>query len=204
LDDRVLQMTLLKSFNQILLLGNISEDILGVPRGSVVKIPLPKHLLDSSGRLTVPDLISLGEKARRGAGFVLLLTDRDLAVLGCDSLFGFADHHKGVAVASVFRLDEPHDPYRVQGRLANVIAHELGHLRGYRHCDNAGCLMSVVQSPAQIDLRPDRGCGRCPTVNPWTARIMGSLAACVFFAVFFAGLDLSAPLFGRAFNAPFT
>jgi len=195
---------LFAGFAQTLILGNISEDLLGVGCGSVEKFPVPSHSLDLSGRLPVADLISLGKNACREAGPILVLTDRDLAIRECESLFGFADRRKGVAVVSIFRLQEPGDPGRLQVRLQNEIAHELGHLQGYRHCNNPVCVMRTSQSPSDIDARPDRPCGQCPRSRPLRARIIGGLAACVFFAVLFAGLDLTAPLFGPAFDAPFT
>jgi len=192
-----------EGFAQTLIVGEVSEDLLGTGYGSVEKIPWPQYF-PNSDRLPVAELLALGQKTRREAGAILVLTNCDLAIPECESLLGFADRREGIAVVSLFRLHEPSDSNRLKTRLQNEIAHELGHLQGYQHCKNSACVMHAIQSPSNIDTRPDRPCGRCPTTRSLTARIMGSLIVCVFFALLFVGLDLTAPLFGPAFDAPFT
>jgi hypothetical protein len=191
-------------FARTLIIGNVPENLLDAGCGVIERLPVPKRSLDPEDRLPVADLISLAEKAGREDGAILILTDRDLAIRECESIFGFADYRKGVAVVSIFRLGGPVDSGRLRARLRNEIAHELGHLQGYRHCHHHACVMSPVRSQSDIDSRPDRPCGQCPRARRWVTRIIGSMAVCLFFTLFLVGMDLTAPLFGPAFDAPFT
>jgi hypothetical protein len=97
-----------------------------------------------------------------------------------------------VAVVSTFRLAET--PERLRARAANVIAHELAHLGGLKHCRVPGCLMHPVTLPAEIDGRAGTPCGRCPR-SGWRLprQAAGAIAAgCVM--LLFAGVDQVAAL----------
>ena len=68
-----------------------------------------------------------------------------------------------------------------------MIAHELGHLRGLKHCYEPQCLMRPAQAAAEIDQRKIEPCGKCPRTGH-----RAKLAAIVAIAagvLIFTGLD---------------
>jgi hypothetical protein len=115
----------------------------------------------------------------------VLLTSHDLALRGCESLFGYADRRRGVAVVSTFRLGGDGEALRRE-RTTKVIAHERGHLEGLRHCRTPGCVMHPARSVADLDARGLAPCERCRRPRLGWRR---ALAAAVVCAGFFAGLD---------------
>jgi hypothetical protein len=207
-------------------LGKVPEGLLPPNVALVERRPLPTELLDAAGRIPVMELVRIGEDRRRqlllsenpedldtrqvrpaeagnGRSRVLVLTDRDLAMPGCDFLFGFAERKRGVAVVSTFRLGGASDPITLAGRARNEIAHELGHLEGLRHCANADCVMRLVRSVPELDTRPHTTCGRCPRAKRLSISSGVAITAAVLLA--FAGLDAGlGPLLGPGFQAPFT
>lgn len=152
--------------------------------------PLPaKRILRTRKTLDLP------------AGPVVLVTDRDLALPGCDSLFGYANPKRQIAIVSTRRLASDGRAGRLNSRLRNVIAHEGGHLDGYRHCDTPGCLMQAAREPADIDRRGSVPCGRCPRQRPGVLAFAGVLGA--FVAATFA-LGLLNPLLAGRPMRPFS
>ena len=112
--------------------------------------------LDRRGRLRVSETIV----ALACAEPTLLITDRDLTTPESRQLFGFTDYRRGVAIVSVFRLDDGSDS--LARRLENVISHERGHLAGLRHCANPHCLMNPASAATDLDSRSEAPCGHCP------------------------------------------
>lgn len=132
----------------------------------------------ADGRVEVARLLRQHRRPDREP--VLLLTSRDLNLKGCRSAFGYADRRRQVAVVSSFRLEGN------AARLANVVAHELGHLRGLKHCSDPGCLMHPAAQAEDIDARGSEPCPRCRRARfNWLA----TAAAVAFFAFAIAGLD---------------
>ena len=112
----------------------------------------------------------------------VLVTHRDLALRGCESLFGYADRRRAMAVVSTFRLHEG-DESRVSARLANVIEHERGHLAGLRHCKTPGCVMSPARAARDLDIRSLEPCERCRKPRkPWLPKAIAAAAALVVLA----------------------
>ncbi|WP_321476949.1 hypothetical protein [uncultured Paludibaculum sp.] len=108
---------------------------------------------------------------------LLLLTPRDLEMRGCESLFGYADRRRAVAVVSTFRLSADGEQ-RLAARMMNVIEHERGHLDGLKHCRSAGCIMNVARSAEDVDGRGLERCTRCRQPKPaWPARA-AAIAIC--------------------------
>jgi predicted Zn-dependent protease len=90
---------------------------------------------------------------------LLIVTERDLRMRSLQSLFGFANRRRRVAVVSTARLGNSGNPLLATRRLRNVAAHELGHLKGLHHCDGPQCVMKAVTTPEEIDRRPLKPCG---------------------------------------------
>lgn len=94
--------------------------------------------------------------------WVLGVTAVDLFAPGRPFVFGEATLGGGWAVISLARLiPEPDDPERLRRRLLKEALHELGHLRGLRHCPSPGCVMQPSASPAEVDQKSARFCHLC-------------------------------------------
>jgi predicted Zn-dependent protease len=134
-------------------------------------------------------LLKLALGAPLSTKYVLIVTDRDLRMRSLDSLFGFAIHRKRIAVVSTARLQDPCDPNLTQQRLCNITAHELGHLIGLTHCHGPQCVMLPATTPAEIDRRPLKACGRCPRRMVWMGRLVGVVAALMILAFSAVAID---------------
>jgi predicted Zn-dependent protease len=150
-------------------------------------------------------LLRLAAGAGQSSEQLLIVTQRDLQMRPLQSLFGFANRRRGVAVVSTARLGDSEDPLLARRRLRNVAAHELGHLKGMRHCRGPQCLMTPVTTSEEIDLRPLKPCGRCPTRAGWIGRMLAAVAAVVIVALVVAGIDRIASLMASPVpDFPFT
>ena len=150
-------------------------------------------------------LLRLAARACQSSEQLLIVTERDLQIRPLQSLFGFANRRRGVAVVSTARLGDSGDPLLATRRLRNIAAHELGHLKGLRHCHGPQCVMRPVTTSEEIDRRPLESCGRCPTRAGWIRRMVGVAAAVVILAVAVAGIDRIASLTASpAPDFPFT
>jgi hypothetical protein len=140
-------------------------------------------ITDGSGRVPLKRVVR--ECQLSGHTPVLVLTSGDLVLEGCRWLFGYADRQRQVAVVSTFRLGSV-GTERLRARLAHVIAHEEGHLRGLRHCSTPGCLMRPARNAEELDSRGLEPCADCRSPRlRWPA-----VAAAVLVSVLaIAGLD---------------
>lgn len=86
-------------------------------------------------------------KKRSGEKDLILLVVSDDLCRSCDEyLFGLARHATGNAVVSTARLDsefygKPSSDEDLLDRLVKESTHEVGHLLGLAHCQNAECIM---------------------------------------------------------------
>lgn len=177
------------------LLGEFTGDLL--PDGLTPDITVPV-VRDRLGRVSVEE-VARAHRQPEGTPPLLLLTSHDLFLSGCHSLFGFASARDQVAIVSSARLGREGDERR-RTRLANVIAHERGHLDGLRHCPTRGCVMSRAQSVADIDARGLEPCGRCPRASH---RLVGALAAVAVLVLLIAAMDAGATVM-RVRKQPFS
>lgn len=122
----------------------------------------PASAVDEQGRLRAEPLTRAFAAADRGH-LTLVLTPREVAAGNRAWVFGYADRRRGVAVVSSCRIADPHNPLLTARRLRGVMAHELGHLNGLAHCGARACVMHPVREVAELDSRPERPCGACPT-----------------------------------------
>jgi hypothetical protein len=164
---------------QTRILGDLDESLL---IGALCSCPRLPPMLDASGRVPARRLVRENPQT-------LILTSSDLAVPGCNSAFGFADRRRQAAVVSTARLGGPGSPARE--RLAKVIAHERGHLRGLSHCRAQGCVMRPARTVEDLDTRGLAPCGCCPRPFFKVLGVLSAIAACL---ILFAGLDAAASL----------
>ena len=96
-------------------------------------------------------------------GKVLGVTDVDLFIPILTFVFGEAQLGGRAAVVSTARLWEPGlpDDRVVLERLAKESVHELGHVFGLLHCDNAGCVMGRSSSVRDVDKKRGELCSSC-------------------------------------------
>ena len=177
---------------EVIILGDVEPSAVPPDAGLARHVEAAPSLFDEDGRLNVDKTVRAFEPPRGGQDPVIVLTSHDLAKRGCRSLFGYSDRARRVAVVSTFRLAET--PERLRSRVANVVAHELAHLGGLKHCRVPGCLMHPVTLPAEVDGRAGTPCGRCPR-SGWRLprKAVGAIAAgCV--TLLFAGVDQVAAL----------
>jgi hypothetical protein len=158
------------AFDRVVVIG--STDLEGVVPARIGVDRLEESQLPPGSRVSVETLLRLGRECRSARERALILTERDLVAPECDSLIGFAESKANLAIVSAFHLRRGCDPERFRRRLRNAIAHELGHLRGLRHCHRPGCLMNPAVVAADLDQRDDEACGRCPT-RGWTRARFG-------------------------------
>jgi hypothetical protein len=167
---------------RVRVLGSLENGLLRAISASAEHLPI---IVDQTGRVPVERVVD--EQTAPDGDSVLVLTGGDLALRGCKSLFGFADHRRRVAVVSTYRLGGN------AGRLARVVAHETGHLRGLRHCSTQGCVMRKARTVDELDACGLGPCARCMRPTP---RFRALIAASVFCALAFAGGDAIGGLLG--------
>lgn len=194
-------------FKEVLVLGEFPTELLQEKSIPVQQLPLPAELLDAAGRVPVRELVRYATQEQR-SGYTLVLTDHDLSMSECSQLFGFADRRSGVAVISTARLGNRNDQDQLSRRLHNEMAHELGHLQGFRHCANSNCVMKPVAVADELDNRTDRLCGRCPGVRTLRSHLRSYLttaAALCFLVLCSLGVNaLATFIAGPPFLMPFT
>ncbi|HEX9291504.1 MAG TPA: peptidase M54 [Anaeromyxobacteraceae bacterium] len=97
---------------------------------------------------------------------VLGLTDVDLFIPDAPFVFGEADRDARTAVVSLSRLahgpdGKPADPERLKRRAQVESVHELGHLLGLSHCQDARCAMFLSHKPSDSDRKGPGLCATC-------------------------------------------
>jgi len=97
---------------------------------------------------------------------VLGLTDVDLFIPDAPFVFGEADRDARSAVVSLSRLahgpdGKPADPERLKRRAQVESVHELGHLLGLSHCQDARCAMFLSHKPSDSDRKGPGLCATC-------------------------------------------
>lgn len=102
----------------------------------------------------------------RYRGAVVGATALDLFIPVLTFVFGEAELNGRVAVFSIYRLREefygmPPNRELLVERAVRELMHELGHMAGLAHCEDAACLMSPAHSVEQVDAKDDRYCAAC-------------------------------------------
>lgn len=99
-------------------------------------------------------------------GPVLGVTDVDLFVPDAPFVFGEADRDAHASIVSVCRLahgldGRPAEPERLRRRLQVEAIHEIGHLLGLSHCQDARCAMFLAHKPSDCDRKTPGLCASC-------------------------------------------
>ncbi len=173
--------------------------IAGMGAAGAARLPPPRRARPAPHPLDVASLVRHAARDR-GPAPVLVLTSRAVVVGASEPLFGYADARRRTAVVSTSRLRLGREPARAGARIANVVAHERGHLDGLRHCATPGCVMRPARSVEEIDARGVARCGRCPRRRPIGRALV--LAAVVSVA-FCGGMDRLARTLAPAPARPF-
>ena len=105
-------------------------------------------------------------RGERVAGPVLGVTDVDIFIPDAPFVFGEADRDSRSAVVSLSRLahgpdGRPADQDRLRRRAQVESVHELGHLLGLAHCQDARCAMFLSHKPSDSDRKGLGLCGTC-------------------------------------------
>jgi len=140
----------------------------------------------AAGAPVLADVWLAGVSPAGGAPRVFV-TRKPLATARCAAVFGYARRRARAAMASLAGL-ESDDAEQTRRRLEAVIAHELGHLAGYRHCRTPGCLMRPAETAADLDVRRLDVCPACRRRRAWP------LAAALFTFCLAASLLLDAAI----------
>jgi len=97
---------------------------------------------------------------------VLLVISEDIFMEGTEFLFGLARPSTGSAVISSARLDNAYygrrgDDDDLLDRMCKEGAHELGHLFGLDHCNQADCIMFNPLTLDDLDRKRRDFCPQC-------------------------------------------
>jgi archaemetzincin len=108
----------------------------------------------------------LGQLRAASAGPVLGVTEVDLFIPDAPFVFGEADRDARAAVISLARLahgpdGKPVDAARLVRRAQAEAVHELGHLLGLSHCQDAHCAMFLSHKPSDSDRKGSGLCHSC-------------------------------------------
>jgi predicted Zn-dependent protease len=183
-----------------------------IPREALEDIGVPANHIDltavrdSDSQIDVKWLIRIARGLRKSPGYTLILTDRDLRIRGLCSAMGYADRRSKVAIVSTSRLNSNGSVGLLVDRVRNVMAHELGHLKGLRHCADQRCVMRPVFDASQLNERPQQLCPRCSAGGRGVLRhFFGVVVAAAIATAFVLSADLAASvLLGDQLQFPFS
>jgi len=98
--------------------------------------------------------------------WLLGVTEVDLYIPILTFVFGEAQLSGRCALISLHRLREefyglPANPKLLAHRAVKEAVHELGHVRGLRHCHDWRCVMTSTHDVERLDLKSEEYCSAC-------------------------------------------
>ncbi len=125
--------------------------------------PMPDSAYDAGrGQFRAEDVLS---EIGGAEDSVLAVTPDDLFAEGLEFVFGLATIGEGCAVVSTHRLGSE-DGRQFEMRTLKECVHEIGHLLGLPHCDDAACVMAFSNSLAEADAKGPGFCAGCASRAP--------------------------------------
>ena len=151
---------------------------------------LPTRVHEGQRQLDASAVLDWLGGQRPPGSLLLALTLEDLYDAGSEWLFGYASLGARVGVHSMLRYDPgfadtdargPDFRARIRARALRVVAHEVAHMLGLRHCAHFRCIMNPTAGLEDLDALPLRLCPVClrklwvatgvPLAQRWTALI---------------------------------
>lgn len=130
-------------------------------------LPLPASSYDRRRRqYAASGFLAELAAANTANSMTLGVTAVDLFIPQLNFVFGVADRGTGAAVISLHRLtpefygEEPNQKL-LNERAAKEAIHEVGHLLGLTHCDEASCIMHFSNAIGNTDIKGPGFCDRC-------------------------------------------
>lgn len=114
-----------------------------------------------------PRILSRLQRIKKGdADKILGVVDVDLYSAGYDFVYGEAKPSSGVATLSIYRLHPKNRSKnsvskKFQERMVREALHEVGHLYGLGHCEDAKCVMRACTCLPEVDAAGNKFCSEC-------------------------------------------
>ncbi len=99
----------------------------------------------------------LTEKKSQRFDYRLGLIDVDIFAPAMNFIFGLADPIRKACLVSIYRLAGK----AINERIAKEIVHEMGHLLGLDHCQDASCVMYFSNTIIDTDHKDKKLCAIC-------------------------------------------
>jgi len=158
----------------------------GVARTVSRSVEVPCRVLPTDTELELPQLATrsqadadallhlLEARARSDGSILVGLTMADIGSPVFTFFFGLARHEGHAALVSLARLTPayyglPENDAVTLERARREVLHEIGHVTGLHHCDDAACLMRFAGNVEALDVRGGLFCEDC------RARLPGGL-----------------------------
>jgi len=130
------------------------------------KISLNKNCLEKKRKQYKASCLIKNSKDFK-EGKIAYVCDVDLYEADYSFLFGLAENIIGRrCIVSILRLKETfygksEDENLLSVRIAKEIIHEVGHLKGLRHCPDEKCIMHISKSIYDTDFKDLKLCKEC-------------------------------------------
>lgn len=125
----------------------VKQDVIVAP-----PIPLPLTAVDSRRSQFLGDalLSELKRRHARDGDRVIGVIDADVYARGLNFVFGQAEKPGRFAIVALTRFRNGSER-QLRDRALKVAVHELGHTRGYSHCEEPTCVMRFANTVGDLD-----------------------------------------------------